>query len=273
MSAVLEFDLGAKTDVGRKRANNEDNLTVVPEINLYVLSDGMGGEAAGEMASKLAIETISACLQEAAGNNRKLMVGESNPEVSEATNQLASAVRLSNQAIWEAAQRHASQRGMGATVVSAWMRGPVMSIAHVGDSRIYLLRDGQLQQLTQDHSLVMEQVRRGLITREEAQRSEIQNIIIRALGAEETVQVDTDEVFLMPGDQVVLCSDGLSRMVPDAGIAQIVSEALTPQQAADRLVEVANENGGEDNVSVIVVRVKEARPRGLWALFKSLFVS
>ncbi len=272
MTQLLEYIIGARTDIGKKRSNNEDNLAVVPEINLYVLSDGMGGEAAGEMASKMAVDTITGVLRDAAGNNEKVLFGEMQPQFSETTNQLASAIRLSNQAIWQAAQRHAGQRGMGATVVGAWLSGPIMSIAHVGDSRIYILRDGQLQQLTQDHSLVMEQVRRGLMTREEAERSDMQNIIIRALGAEETVQVDLDEVFLMPGDQIVLCSDGLSKMVSDSAIAQIVAESPTSQEAADRLVEKANENGGEDNISVIVVRVNEARPRSLWALFKSLFV-
>lgn len=273
MAQALEFDIGARTDIGRKRSNNEDNLTVVPELNLCVLSDGMGGEAAGELASKMAIDTIASCLQEAAGNNRRLSFGEPNPQVSETTNELASAIRLSNQAIWEAAQRHASQRGMGATVVGAWVNGAIMSIAHVGDSRIYLYRGGQLQQLTLDHSLVMEQVRRGLITREEAERSEMQNIIIRALGAEETVEVDVDEVFLMPGDQVMLCSDGLTRMVPDAGISEIIADAASSQEAADRLVDAANNHGGEDNISVIVVRVREPRPRSLWALMKSLFLN
>ena len=212
-------------------------------------------------------------LRDAVLNHKKFVFGDPNPQVSEATNELASAIRLSNQAIWEAAQKQGSHHGMGTTVVSAWLHGAIMSIAHVGDSRIYLLRAGQLQQLTQDHSLVMEQVRRGLITREEAEHSDMQNIIVRALGAEDQVNVDVDEVFLMPGDQVVLCSDGLTKMVPEDGIAQIVEESAEPQQAADRLVQAANDNGGEDNVTVIVVLVKEEQPRGFWALFKSLFVS
>jgi serine/threonine protein phosphatase PrpC len=273
MSQDVEYDIGAKTDVGMRRHNNEDSFALVPQINLCVLSDGMGGEAAGELASKLAVETISGCLRGAVLENQKLVFGDQNPQVSEATNQLASAIRLSNRAIWDEGQKHASHRGMGATVVGAWLHGSVMSIAHVGDSRIYLLRNGDLQQLTQDHSLVMEQVRRGYLTMEEAEKSDMQNIIVRALGAEDKVNVDMDEVFLMPGDQVVLCSDGLTKMIDDAGIAQIVGEAATPQQAADRLVEIANENGGEDNVTVIVVRVKEAKARGLWPLFKALFVS
>jgi len=273
MKNALEYDIGAKTDVGMRRSNNEDCFALEPSLHLCVLSDGMGGEAAGELASKISVEEIGRHMKEVARNGSAPLLAESSAQYSEITNQLAGAVRRSNRVIWEAAQQHASQRGMGATVVTALLNGPVMSIAHVGDSRIYLYRGGQLQQLTLDHSLVMEQVRRGLITREEAERSEMQNIIIRALGAEENVEVDVDEVFLMPGDQVVLCSDGLTRMVPDPGIAEIIADAASSQEAADRLVDAANEQGGEDNISVIVVRVREPRPRSLWALLKSLFLN
>jgi protein phosphatase len=268
-TALLE--VAARTDVGRHRANNEDNFSVAEELGLFVLSDGMGGEAAGELASKIAVEEVTRHMGEFARNSQLPAIGEASPQLSAVTNQLGGAVRRSNRIIWEAAQHHASQRGMGATVVVAAIQMPVMSIAHVGDSRIYLLRGGSLQQLTQDHSLVMEQVRRGLITREQAEKSEMQNIIIRALGADETVQVDLDEVFVMPGDHVILCSDGLTKMVPDEGIAQVVGEAATPRQAAERLVEIANENGGEDNISVIVVTIKQAHKRSFWNWLKSLF--
>ena len=272
MANSMEFAVGARTDVGQRRANNEDAFALVPQINLFVLSDGMGGQAAGEVASKLAVETISGCLREAANGGQKVAYGDPNPTVSEPTNQLASAIRLSNRAIRDTAKKHLSQKDMGATVVTAWISGQIMSIAHVGDSRIYMLRHGEMQQLTEDHSLVMEQVRRGLITREQAEQSDMQNIIVRALGAEDTVEVDVDEVYLMPGDYVVLCSDGLTKMLPDKGIAEIVLDASSPQEAADRLIDAANEKGGEDNITVIVVQVKEAKPRGLWALFKVLFI-
>lgn len=272
MPQPLEFVVGARTDVGQRRSNNEDAFAMVPQMNLYVLSDGMGGQAAGEVASKMAVETITGCLKEASEAGQKVAYGDVNPNVSDHTNQLASAIRLSNQAIRETAKKHASQRDMGATIVTSWMQGQVMSIAHVGDSRIYLLRGEEMKQLTEDHSLVMEQVRRGLISRAEAERSEMQNIIVRALGAEDTVNVDVDEVFLMSGDFVVLCSDGLTKMLPDDGIARVIRETSSPQEAADRLVDIANENGGEDNVTVIVVQVKEAKPRGLLALLKLLFI-
>lgn len=272
MGSDLEFVIGAKTDVGMRRSNNEDCFGLVPHLHLCVLSDGMGGQNAGELASKLSVDTISGCIRTAQSTGQKVVYGQQNPQFSESTNQLASAVRLANRAVWETGKKHTHTEGMGATVVSVWLGNPIMSIAHVGDSRIYLIRGGEMQQLTQDHSLVMEQVRRGLITREEAEKSDMQNIIVRAMGAEENVNVDMDEVLLMAGDHVVLCSDGLTKMVNDAGIVQIVEESPTPQGAADRLVQAANDAGGEDNVTVIVVRVQQAKPKGFMALLKSLFV-
>src|SRR3989304_2379651 len=152
---------------------------------------------------------------------------------------------------------------MGSAVVAAKDTGNVLSIAHVGDSRIYRFHGGELRQLTQDHSLVMEQVRKGLISLEEAEQSELANVIVRALGAEPTVEVDLDELWLHEGDQVLLCSDGLTRMASDTQIAQVLSEPWTAQQACERLVEVANENGGEDNVTVIVVRFRALPARSL----------
>ena len=270
-ASTAEFEVGARTDIGRHRSNNEDNFSIVPELGLFVLSDGMGGEAAGELASRIAVEEISRQMKELARNGSAPLSGDPNPQFSEDTNQLAAALRRSNRVIWEAAQQHASQRGMGATVDAALLQGPVLSIAHVGDSRIYLLHGGQLQQLTEDHSLVMEQVRRGLMTREEAEQSEMQNVLIRALGTEENVTVDLDEVFVTPGDQVLLCSDGLTRMITESGIAQVIGEAQTPKQACDRLVEIANDNGGADNITVVVVRLKDASRKGLWGWLKGVF--
>ena len=153
---------------------------------------------------------------------------------------------------------------MGSTVVAAEINENILSIAHVGDSRIYRYAEGELRQLTQDHSLVMEQVRRGLITPEEAEQSELANVIMRALGAEETVQVDLDEHWVNEGDQILLCSDGLTRLVSDAQIAPILAEPWTPQQACERLVELANELGGEDNVTVVLVRLLPPPPLSRW---------
>jgi protein phosphatase len=147
---------------------------------------------------------------------------------------------------------------MGATVTALWLNGQRMSIAHVGDSRAYLLRTGALEQLTRDHSLVAEQVRRGILTPQQADRSEMQSVLIRALGTQEDVEVDADEFGLMNGDIVLLCSDGLTRMVTDPEIASTLLTQADAQSAAERLVSLANENGGEDNITVVVVNLQPA---------------
>lgn len=251
----MRIDAGARTDLGRVRKNNEDCFEVVPDIGLFILSDGMGGEAHGEIASRLAVDTIAQHCRESLTNAELPLIGESIADLGERTNRLASAIRMANQMIYESAQKHPAQRGMGATVVAVWIDGPRMSLAHVGDSRAYRLRGGSLEQLTQDHSLVAEQVRRGILTQQQADESEMQSVLIRALGIDPTVQVDTDEHTLIEGDALLLCSDGLSRMVTDAGIASALMTALQSQEAVDRMIESANDAGGEDNVTVVAIRV------------------
>lgn len=258
----MRIQVGARTDLGRVRSNNEDSFKLVPELNLFILSDGMGGEAHGEVASNLAVEAIAAhCLEGGQKPDLPYLV-DPRAELDEKTNRLASAVQLANRMIFESAQKHAAQRGMGATVVAVWINDQRLSVAHVGDSRVYLLRAGEFQQITDDHSLVAEQVRRGILTREQADSSDMQSVLIRALGIEPEVQVDADEHLLMEGDTLVLCSDGLSRMVSDLEIASTLLSRTGMQSTADRLIELANEYGGEDNVSVVLVRV-EPRPEGV----------
>ena len=251
----MEILVGARSDVGLVRTNNEDYYAVDPFLNLLVLCDGMGGQAAGEVASKMGVDAILQHFREACNDPRLKCEGQYQEEYSEKANRLASGIRLSNKAIFEASSSPSSVNGMGATVVAVQISGNVMSIAHVGDSRAYLFRNEQIRQLTQDHSLVGEQVRQGLISPQEAERSELSNVILRALGAEPTVEVDLDEVWVGAGDQVLLCSDGLTRMVVPADITKALVEATTPQQATERLVALANEKGGEDNTTVIVARL------------------
>lgn len=260
----MRISVGARTDVGRVRTNNEDSFKLVPELNLFILSDGMGGEAHGEIASNIAVQAVAAHCAEGRRDPSTPLLVEPRPELSTETNRLVSSVELANRMIYESAQKHPAQRGMGATVVAVWINDQRLSVAHVGDSRLYLLRAGDFQQLTQDHSLVAEQVRRGIISREQADSSDMQSVLIRALGIDPEVQVDADEHLLMEGDILVLCSDGLSRMVTDLEIASTLLSQNGLQPAADRLVELANEYGGEDNISVVVVRM-EPRPEGLLA--------
>ena len=251
----MRIEAGARTDLGRVRKNNEDCYEVQPALNLYVLSDGMGGEAHGEVASALAVQTIMTHIQQAENSHSTPTFGEPQPDVSERTNRLASAIHLANRKVFEMASANAGHKGMGATIVAAWIEGQKLSLAHVGDSRAYLLRAGSLDQLTADHSLVAEKVRIGILTPQEADASELQSVLTRAVGTKEDVEVDADEQMLLVGDSLLLCSDGLSRMVTDPEIASTLLTSASAQESAERLVDLANENGGVDNVSVVVVHV------------------
>ena len=248
------IESSARTDVGRVRQNNEDAVHIEPELNLYVLSDGMGGQAHGEVASAMAIEKIVKHCRESRNDPDITLFGNSRPDLSERTNRLMSAVRVANRSIFDAATSNPQHDGMGATVVAAWLDDRRLSVVHVGDSRAYLLRGGSLEQLTADHSLVAEHVRRGTMTPQEAESSNLQNILIRALGTQEQVDVDADEQVLLAGDTVLLCSDGLTHMVTDPEIASVLTTADSAKAAVDGLISVANENGGMDNVTVVVIR-------------------
>jgi len=259
----LRIEIGARSDIGRVRKNNEDCLQVEPALNLCVLSDGMGGEAHGEVASQLAVQTVIGHCRIVAKLQDAPFLGERRSDLSERTNHLACAIRMANRAVFEMADSNPEQKGMGATVVAAWIDDRRLSLAHVGDSRAYLLRQGVLDQLTADHSLVAEKVRIGIMTPQEANESELQSVLTRAVGAAESVEVDADEQVLSEGDVLLLCSDGLTRMVNDSGIANTLTSSASAQAAADRLIELANEGGGVDNVSAIVVRTKASPPRFL----------
>jgi len=248
---------GGASDIGRLRSNNEDCYRVVEPMHLFVVSDGMGGEAHGEVASALAVETIVKHCMDAQSNPATSLYGNPQPKLSDRTRRLASAVHLANRKIFQAAEEHSEQRGMGATLTSAWLEDGKLSIAHVGDSRAYLLRSGTLQQLTNDHSLVAEQVRRGILTAAEADQSDMQSVLLRALGTHEEVEVDAEEHPLFPGDILLLCSDGLTRMLTEPEIAGTLQVETNAQKAADKLIELANDNGGADNITVIVVRLEK----------------
>lgn len=257
----MQIVSGGATSVGRVRSNNEDSFKIVEPLNLFVLSDGMGGEAHGEIASALAVETVVKHCLETEADPSMTVFGDMPAAWSEKTKRLSSAVHLANKSIFESAQEHPEQHGMGATLTAVWLGDEQLSIAHVGDSRAYLLRSGTLQQLTSDHSLVAEQVRRGILTPAEAEKSEMQSVLLRALGAHDEIEVDAEEHTLFSGDILMLCSDGLTRMVTEPEIAGTLQAEPDPKKAADRLVELANEQGGADNITVIVVRAG-SQPKG-----------
>lgn len=248
----FSIDVGSKTDIGRLRQNNEDTFAVAQEINLWVVSDGMGGEKHGELASAIAIETIVATCR-----SNSLLPSDfdrSLVDISERGNRLLRATHLANQEIFNSASQNSDHHGMGATVVAAWLDKNRLSLVNVGDSRAYLLHSDQIEQLTADHTLVAEQVRRGIISPQQALTNKLQNVLIRALGVHAAVEPDVREFELNPDETLLMCTDGLTRMVEDSKIATTILAAPSAQSAADRLVNLANELGGQDNVTVIVVR-------------------
>jgi serine/threonine protein phosphatase PrpC len=250
------------SDVGRVRTNNEDSFRIVEALNLFILSDGMGGEAHGEVASAMAVEAINKFCESEKEDSGATVLDEAPSNISSQTRRLKQAVAQANFQIFQSAQKNPEQRGMGATITALWLKDTLLSIAHVGDSRAYLLRNGNLQQLTNDHSLVAEQVRRGLITPQQAEESEMQSVLLRALGAHPEVEIDTDEVEIIPRDVLLLCSDGLTRMVTEPEIAGALQAETVPSVAAERLIALANDNGGIDNVTVIVVRFEDDANKG-----------
>ena len=248
---------GGVTDVGRVRSNNEDSFKIVEPLNLFVLSDGMGGEAHGEIASAIAVETVVKHCLDFKANPAAKVIGTVQPNWSARTKRLSTAVHLANKNIFKSAEENPDQRGMGATLTVVWIDGAKLSVAHVGDSRAYLLRGGSLLQLTRDHSLVAEQVRRGILTSAEAEESDMQSVLLRALGAQAEIEVDAEEHTLFPRDVLMLCSDGLTRMVTEPEIAGTLQAETDPTRAAEKLVALANERGGPDNITVVIVRLEK----------------
>ena len=254
----MQLLIEGKTDKGLVRSNNEDNLYLDQSTGLFIIADGMGGHASGEIASKIAVDVIKDYF-----NNTKdgqpPIVGQYREDYTETTNAIGSAVRLANMAIYEAAKRDSKLRGMGTTVVAVLLKENRLSIAHVGDSRMYLVRAGDIEQLTDDHSVVYEQFKRELITKEEADTSDMKNILTRAVGIAHDVEVDFNELTLTDGDILILCSDGLSSMVSDQDILSVVVSAMNPGEACGKLIDRANENGGKDNITVIVGYIRKKR--------------
>jgi serine/threonine protein phosphatase PrpC len=230
---------------GRVRGENEDSFVTQPEIGVAVLADGMGGHQAGEVASRMAVDLIAAELA-AVPATATLPDGSA----------IVAAVRKANAAIHRAAETHPAYQGMGSTVVVALFHHDHLHIGHVGDSRVYLLRNHRLTQLTKDHSVVQELVNRGLFTPEEARQSLAKNLVTRALGTEAVIEPELTDTVVEHGDIYLLCSDGLTDVVSDAQISEIVTAAAGDMDvAARRLVDKANEHGGPDNISVVLVHV------------------
>ena len=271
LSDALEIVL--RTDTGRVREHNEDAVFANPHLGFVVLADGMGGYNAGEVASSMATTRLASELESALAARAPHATDGPGGEAF-AGQCLRDAVADANAAIFQAAQDEAGYAGMGTTLVAALFFDDRVAVAHVGDSRLYRLRDGTLSLLTHDHSLLQEQIDSGLLSAEEARHSLNRNLVTRALGVDPLVEVDLAEHLVLPDDLYLLCSDGLNDMVPDEEIAlalQTLSGHL--ELAATQLVEMANDHGGRDNVSVILVKVRQAYPAPgtWWQAFKARF--
>jgi serine/threonine protein phosphatase PrpC len=259
----MEIKFYAATDVGRQRDHNEDNYLVDPKLHLFVVADGMGGHAAGEVASQIAVHTVCRTIRENADVIEK---HRDNPDEPGARQEILAimehAIQSASSAIFQVAQAESDKRGMGTTCSCLLIVGARGFIAHVGDSRIYLLRQGQVHQITEDHSLLNELVRRGKIKREEIESSpyaKYKNAVTRAVGAYETVESDTIDFEVLPGDQFLLCSDGMHAYLKDGDLQEILV-APDLSEAPKTLVALANAGGGHDNITVVLVRLDAADP-------------
>jgi len=248
----LRIRAWAKTDVGRQRKHNEDNYIVDMDLGLFGVADGMGGHAAGEVASETALTVLRTTLEERIESLRALI--EESPEKNrpKILNHIDEAVQAAAKSVYDMSKKKADARGMGTTLSMMMILGNKAVVGHVGDSRIFLLRQNQIFQLTEDHSLVKEQLRMGLITEEEAERSPYKNVITRAVGASDTVKVDTLFVDLHDGDRFLLCSDGLHGYFQEGEVGPHMAEEDI-EKIPERLINLANERGGKDNITAILV--------------------
>lgn len=245
-----------RTDVGRKRNHNEDSYLIDDELKLYVVADGMGGHAGGGTASRIAVETIDRELRNSRDKPEGHAFSSSTPlQESPLPDVIRNAVEAACLAIFNAAQEDPRLAGMGTTVIALLVKGNHAFFAHVGDSRAYLVRGDMIQQISEDHSLVNEQIKAGMITPEEAKHSRYKNIITRSVGFEEEVQVDVMGLTLEPGDTFILCSDGLANMVEDEELREVLRKSPL-EETPQKLVELANDRGGDDNITVIVVQAR-----------------
>jgi protein phosphatase len=238
----MELDVVSLSDVGCVRAQNEDAWRVDAGRGLLMVADGMGGHSSGEVASKMACDIV----QEHLGNQSAF---------SRTCRIMEEAVLLANKRIYECAQSEAEHEGMGTTLEILWIRRRKAYWAHVGDSRIYLLRDGQMKQLTEDHSLVNEYLKEGLMTKEQARETSLRNVILQAVGSGKELEVQTGSLTFKKDDLFLLCSDGLTDQVTDDAIDTILQENASLEEAARKCIDLAIEKGGPDNITVVLTRV------------------
>jgi len=254
----MNYEFSIRTDPGLARENNEDSVTVDEPTRLAILADGMGGYNAGEIASGMATTFIKSEL------GRWLAQAGRHANAKEVRRAMEICVDNANRSIFNAANSNPQYSGMGTTLVVGVFQDGRLLLGHIGDSRCYRLRGSELAQITKDHSLLQEQMDAGLITPEQAAVSTNKNLVTRALGVEDAVLLDVNEHRVEPGDIYLMCSDGLSDMVDDAGIERILAGDVTLEEKAVQLVDAANANGGRDNISVMLAQADSgAKKKGL----------
>jgi protein phosphatase len=250
---MTRYHFAARTDVGMKREHNEDSFLVNEDLGLYVVCDGMGGHAGGETASRLAVQTIERELLSARLREDDPFASDAPLEDTPLAGALREAVEGACAAVFRTSRANPELAGMGTTCISLLVKGPHALVGHVGDSRAYLVRDGDVHQLSEDHSLVNEQVRAGLLSEDEARHSRLKNIITRSVGFEEDVLVDVLGLETKAGDRFLLCSDGLSNLMLNEEIRDALLENDL-DAVPEKLIRLANERGGDDNITVIAIQ-------------------
>lgn len=241
---------------GLRRPGNEDSYCVRPDLGLYIVADGMGGHAAGEVASRLAVQAVEAFIDDTqAADVHRTWPVPYNPEISLEANRLTAALRLANRQLADAMDRDTSLKGMATTAASVLASQARIVVAHVGDSRVYLSRDGALDQVTHDHSWVSEQVRAGSMTEADARQHPWRNVVTRALAGGLDPEIDVAEIDVQSGDQLLICSDGLSGVVTSDRVQTILHEAPSLDEACQTLIAAANDAGGPDNITVVLLRI------------------
>lgn len=253
---ALKLRYAGNTHVGMKRTHNEDNLLVLQEENLYMVADGMGGHASGEVASEMAVNTVSEFFGATSADEDITWPYKMEKARRYEENRLAAGIKLANLRIFETASQNPAQKGMGTTLVALSFSGNSAYLGHVGDSRIYRLRGEELVQVTEDHSLLNDYIKMKDLTEQEIENFPHKNVIVRALGMKETVQVDVIHEDPEVGDIYMLCSDGLNGMITDADIRRIMIENRDDLEAGtEKLIQAANAGGGNDNITVVIVEV------------------
>ena len=254
MGQVLRVEVAGDTNVGRKRNHNEDAFSILGEYGLYIVADGMGGHASGEVASRMSVETLREFFSATADDPERTWPYKMDRTKGYEENRLITGIKLANLRIYEAAQRDIRRRGMGTTIVAIFTVEDGLYVAHVGDSRVYLLRDGKMEQLTEDHSLLNDYIKAKKLTPEEIENFPHKNVIVRALGMKDSVVVDVTRLQPAENDIFLLCSDGLSGMVTDPKMEEILQKQPDIDKAAQNMIDAANAAGGNDNVTCILIR-------------------